>query len=145
MRIVRTDLVSGEKTLIAGYEYLGLQMGMCMLLIHAKEQVKALGVRHLEIEKNDNYRITLVDYIHKPVADLILECPQPATYWSIFDGGAVTCTSDCNYYAYNKEVTDIQPGDNGDEAAGTNARTDEYVTLADGTILRAEDGVTFNY
>lgn len=67
-----------------------------------------------------------------------------ATYTSVFDNDVV-CTSGCLYDADTKVVSDIQIADNSADADDANARTDEYVTLPDGTQLRDTDGVQFDY
>ena len=67
-----------------------------------------------------------------------------ATYVAVFDDYLV-CRSRCSYRPESKTVTDIEAADNADEADHTNARTDEYVRLPNGTELREEDGVVFDY
>ena len=67
-----------------------------------------------------------------------------ATYVSVWDDSLVCC-SECSFNPATKEVTDIETADNADEADFADSLTDEYVELADGTQLRSEDGVSFDY
>jgi hypothetical protein len=67
-----------------------------------------------------------------------------ATYVAVFDD-RVVCRSPCVYDPKSKIVTDIGTADNTDEAENADARTDEYVYLPDGTELREDDGVVFDY
>ena len=69
-----------------------------------------------------------------------------ATYTSVFDD-SVSCVSACQYDPVTKTVSEIEQAENGDdpEVTEANALTDEFVTLPDGTELRADDGVTFDY
>lgn len=67
-----------------------------------------------------------------------------ATYTSVFDG-SVSCTSPCLFDEDARVVSDIEPAENNADAEFTHAITDEYVTLPDGTELREEDGVKFDY
>jgi hypothetical protein len=67
-----------------------------------------------------------------------------ATYVSVFDDYLV-CRSHCVYDTESKVVADIGTADNADEAENADARTDEYVRLPDGTELREENGVIFDY
>lgn len=64
-----------------------------------------------------------------------------ATYTSVWETGTGIPTP-CKYDPTTKTVFNIEPSgvDVGDAQL-----TDEYVTLADGTELREEDGVTFDY
>ncbi len=68
-----------------------------------------------------------------------------ALYTSVFDDGAVVCTSGCDYDPNSGTVENIETAANSADADNTNALTDEYVTLPDGTVLRAQDGVDFDY
>ena len=68
----------------------------------------------------------------------------PARYTSVFDEGLV-CTSRCRYAPAARVAFAIALAANADAAAHAHALTDEYVTLADGTVLREADGVTFDY
>ncbi len=63
-----------------------------------------------------------------------------ATYTSVWDGG-IEVTTVCDYDPDTKTVTDIE--DSGVE--GVDTLEDEYVTLPDGSELREDDGVTFDY
>jgi hypothetical protein len=68
----------------------------------------------------------------------------PALYTSVFDV-VVVCTSRCRYDPRTRRVVAIQPALNAAAAERAHALTDEYVTLPDGTVLREDDGVTFEY
>lgn len=151
MRIIRTDLKTGDKTLVAGYEAINLQTGIAFLETFAhKEADERNDVKHLakDVKKNGPIRLNVITLVGKDHAESLvqfsLECPLPATYTSVFDDH-ITCTSKCNYYEYNKEVTDIETAENSDDADNADCLTDQYVTIHDNTKLREADGVTFDY
>lgn len=67
-----------------------------------------------------------------------------AVYTSVFDDKIHVATN-CLYDEATKTVSDIEPADEDDEDPCADAMTDEFVTLAGGQRLRAEDGVIFDY
>lgn len=71
------------------------------------------------------------------------DCVLNVLYVSVFDD-EISVTSPCKYNVRTKTAFAIQDG-NIDVADNANAMTDEYVRLEDGTELRADDGVKFNY
>jgi hypothetical protein len=94
-----------------------------------------------EVRGPDNKRVP--DSKHDTIqGDAVVD----ALYTSVFDDGAVVCTSKCKFDPNSLRVFDIETAENADDANDTNARTDEYVTLPDGTVLRdADSDVTFDY
>lgn len=70
------------------------------------------------------------------------ERAMKATYTSVFDD-SIHYASSCDYDPKTKVVSNIEPCD--DSGVKTNCLTDEYVVLQDGTILRENDGVVFDY
>jgi len=67
-----------------------------------------------------------------------------AQYTSVFDDN-IKCTSACMYDPNSMRVYDIATAENAEDAENADSRTDEYVTLPDGTELREDDDVTFDY
>jgi hypothetical protein len=63
-----------------------------------------------------------------------------ATYSTMWDNG-VTVTTRCRFDRASMRCFDIE----GADVDGVEVLEDEYVTLADGTELRAADGVDFEY
>lgn len=75
-----------------------------------------------------------------------------ATYTSVFDDGAVVCTSDCYYDTETLQCFSIEDAENAEEAENANALTDEYVTIhqvENGIVqtveFRKKDNVSFLY
>jgi hypothetical protein len=66
-----------------------------------------------------------------------------AVYVSVFDD-YLACRSRCLFDPETMRVYQIAPALNAEDAENANALTDEYV-LVDGTELRADDGVKFDY
>lgn len=66
-----------------------------------------------------------------------------ATYSSVFDD-SLRLSSPCKFDTASKRVFEIEPAA-GEDAAGADALTDEYVTLPGGDQLHAEDGAFFDY
>lgn len=71
--------------------------------------------------------------------DKLREPPYNATYTSIWEYGDAITTC-CVYDPLTKRCTDTKMSD----ALPTGSMVDEYVTF-DGSQLRADDGVTFDY
>ena len=65
-----------------------------------------------------------------------------ATYTSVFDD-SLSVSTPCRYDKKTKRVFAIQTSNANVE--NTNAMTDEFVILPDGTELRKDDGVEFDY
>lgn len=63
-----------------------------------------------------------------------------AIYVSVWDGG-IEVRTPCKYAPDAKTCFDIESSD----VEGAECLEDEYVLLPDGTELREEDGVTFDY
>jgi len=74
------------------------------------------------------------------VDGLLVEEAVDAEYTSEWDTGEAITTK-CKYYPVSRVCTDI--ADSGETPEGV--LNDEWVTLIDGTDLRASDGVTFDY
>ena len=70
-----------------------------------------------------------------------------AWYSSVFDDGALVVGTKCKFDRVGLRCFEIEPayGDASEWIHDTNALTDEYVTLEDGSKLRAADGVVFDY
>jgi len=65
-----------------------------------------------------------------------------AEYTSVFDD-VIICKSVCLFDMQKKKVFAIEQAENASDADFADALTDEFVSLPDGQVLRAEDGVTF--
>lgn len=65
-----------------------------------------------------------------------------AEYTSVWDGD-IAITTNCLYDPGKKYVTDIEDSDVDPE--GLEDLEDEYITLPDGTQLRAKDGIRYEY
>jgi hypothetical protein len=68
----------------------------------------------------------------------------PATYTSVWDNGA-ECSSPCKFSSESNYCFDCEIAVNAEDADDADHLVDEYVTLEDGEVLRAEDGVVFQY